>query len=332
MKRVQTLKLLGRTLLGLLLGLGSFVLTQSVANAGTPTPLNKIQAELSASARLTSLPTHVIPPGNQWEDLWKNDFGAIATGGERSTCWNYTQSSSSLPTCVFGDPKATRTLVLTGDSQAYMWEPAFDEWGKSNSWRVIVLTKGACQPWPDSHQEFINNSAFPTCGTFQTKVRKYINTTHPSLVVAAGLMPTVPNPSIPLAITDVANFVTSIAPSGARVLIVAPSPSFYTYDSVAHSTLSAPTCLTLHPQQLLDCNGIPLRLLTNYFMDIAINKSPLPDKSHLLNLTQLLCNTKCPMIADGILIYIEPNHISYDWAVHVSSALGQILAPLLKGL
>jgi hypothetical protein len=213
-----------------------------------------------------------------------------------------------------------------------MWEPSFDKWGQSKGWKVIVLTKGACQPWPDSQQEFVNNSAFPACRTFQANVWKYINKTHPSVVVAAGLVPVVPTPSISGVKKDLAKFVTSIAPSGARVLIVDPSPSFYAYDYTAHSTLSAPTCLASHPQQIKICNGVSNSLLLDYFMNAVINKSELPGKSRLLNLSQLLCTAKCPMIADGILIYIDNDHVSYDWAVHVSSALGEILTPYLKGL
>jgi hypothetical protein len=65
-------------------------------------------------------------------------------------------------------------------------------------------------------------------------------------------------------------------------------------------------------------------------MNEAINIGPLPAKSHLLNLSQLLCNVQCPMIANNILIYIDDEHVSYDWAVHVANALGEILAPYLS--
>ncbi len=65
--------------------------------------------------------------------------------------------------------------MVTGDSQAWMWTPAFDKWGSASGWKVIVLTKGSCQPWPDPQQEFVDGSTFPACATFQSKVTKYIN-------------------------------------------------------------------------------------------------------------------------------------------------------------
>jgi hypothetical protein len=213
-----------------------------------------------------------------------------------------------------------------------MWEPAIDKWGQASGWKVVVLTKSACQPWSDSQQEFVNGSAFPACGIFQSEVRTYINKMRPSVVVAAGSVPVIPNTSIPRVKRDVASFVSAVAASGARVLIVDPSTSFYAYDYTTHSTLTPPTCLVTHPQQIGSCNGIPQNLLENYFMNEVINDSPLPGKSRLLNLSQLLCSAKCPMIVGGILVYIDGDHVSYEWAIHVSSALGEILAPDLKGL
>ena len=322
----------GRSLLSLALALGGIAFVQSTARAGTSTPLSQIQAQLKAAIHLDSLPSDVHPSTSQWTELWQKDFGAVATGGGNSACWDQSESSSSLPACVFGDRTATRTLVLTGDSQAWMWEPAFDSWGQASHWKVIVLAKGSCQPWPDTQQEFVNNSAFPACGLFQSKVEKYINTTHPSVVVAAGLVPVIAAPSVPRVKSDVSTFVTSIKKSHARVLIVNPSPSFYAYDYSAHSTLSAPTCLSTHSAQLRACDGVENSQLLDYFMNEVINKTRLPGNSQVLNLSQLLCNSRCPMIADGILIYIDNDHVSYDWAVHVSGALGEVLSPYLKGL
>jgi len=277
------------------------------------------------------LPTDVHPPTNQWTDLWQNDFGAVATGGGDSACWDQSKSSTSLSKCVYGDHSAQRTLVLTGDSQAWMWEPAFDKWGQANEWKVVVLAKGLCPPWPDSQQKFLNNAAFPACAAFQSNVVKYIDSKHPSVVVAAGLSPAVPSPSVSRVESDVKTFVTSIKASHAKVLIVNPSPSFYSYDYSAHSTLAAPTCLASHANQLHVCD-VAKKLLLDYFMNLVVNKSPLPGTSHVLNLTQLLCSEKCPMIADGTLIYVDSDYVSYGWAVHVSAALGDVLSPYLKGL
>jgi hypothetical protein len=67
-------------------------------------------------------------------------------------------------------------------------------------------------------------------------------------------------------------------------------------------------------------------------MNAVVNKSCLPGKSQVLNLGQLLGSSQCPMISDGILIYIDNDHVSYHWAVHVSGALGEVLSPYLKGL
>jgi hypothetical protein len=311
---------------------GSVVVLSPTSWASSSTPLTQIKTELAASSRLDSLPPDVQPATSEWTNLWVKDFGDIASGGGNSACWDQAQSSSKLSSCVFGDRSASRTLVLTGDSQAWMWEPAFAQWGKTSDWKVIVLTKGSCQPWPDARQEFFNNSAFPACGTFQANVERYINKNRPAVVVAAGSVPVLPTTSVVRVETDVKQFVDSIAPSRARVLIVSPSPSFYAYDYSTHSTLSAPTCLASHAQHIQECDDVSSGQLLNYFMNVVINQSQLPGSSRDLNLNELLCTSKCPMISDGILIYVDNDHVSYDWAVHVSKALGELLAPLVKGI
>jgi hypothetical protein len=317
---------------GFALCVGSVVVLSPTSWASSSTPLAQIKTELAASSHLDSLPTDVQPATSEWTNLWAKDFGAVATGGGNSSCWDQAQSSSSLSNCVFGDRSGSRTLVLTGDSRAWMWEPAFDLWGKTTHWKVIVLTKGSCQPWPDDHQEYFDNAPFPACGTFQENVAKYINKNRPNVVVAAGSVPVLPTTAVARVKTDVKQFVDSIAPSRARVLIVSPSPSFYAYDFSTHSTLSAPTCLASHAQHVQACDDVSSGQLLNYFMNVVINQSRLPGSSRVLNLNELLCTTKCPMISDGILIYIDNDHVSYDWAVHVSKALGELLAPLVKGV
>lgn len=329
-RSITVIRKVEATLLSLVLCAGVVLLVQSTASAGTKSSIEQIQAELEGAIRLTSLPKNVTPPSSQWSNLWKNDFGAVATGGGDSTCWTQDENASALATCTFGDHSASKTLVLTGDSQAWQWEPSFDVWGRSHGWRVIVLAKGSCQPWPDPQEEYWNRSSFPACRAFQAKVVKYINSSRPRIVVAAGLVPVIPKISITRVKSDVTSFVNSVEPSGAKVLIASPTPALVNYDYATHSSLSAPTCLMIHSQNIGVCNGITESNLIDYWMNEAINVGPLPRGSHLLDLSQLLCNVRCPMMASNILIYIDNEHVSYGWAVHVAPALGELLAPYLS--
>jgi len=162
------------------------------------------------------------------------------------------KSSTSLSKCVYGDRLAKRTLVLTGDSQAWMWEPAFDKWGRANQWKVIVLAKG-CASVARRSAGVLNNAAFPACAIFQSNVVKYIRHDAPKrrrrrrLESASRHLPLLAsNPT-----EDICDLDRAIK---ARVLIVNPSPSFYAYDYSAHSTLSAPTCVVSHASQLRVCD------------------------------------------------------------------------------
>jgi hypothetical protein len=64
-------------------------------------------------------------------------------GGPTAPCWP-SYSQVSIPERVFGNPKATHTLALYGDSHAAMWFDAIDLIAQLSGWKVAVLAKGDC--------------------------------------------------------------------------------------------------------------------------------------------------------------------------------------------
>lgn len=52
--------------------------------------------------------------------------------------------SDALSPCEFGNPQASRTLVLLGDSVGLQWFPAIERVFDPTQWRIVVMTKSAC--------------------------------------------------------------------------------------------------------------------------------------------------------------------------------------------
>ena len=64
-----------------------------------------------------------------------------------------------MPDCIYGDPLATKTIVLFGDSHAAQWFPALEVLSIKHKWRLISLTKSACpsmiyEPFDDQMNRF----------------------------------------------------------------------------------------------------------------------------------------------------------------------------------
>jgi peptidoglycan/LPS O-acetylase OafA/YrhL len=86
--------------------------------------------------------------------------------------------------CVFGDTKASRTVVLFGDSHVNQWFGGFDAAAKKRHWRLINWTKAACSVAnmtvyaPDLKRDYTE------CDTWRKDRIAAINAMHPDLVIA----------------------------------------------------------------------------------------------------------------------------------------------------
>ena len=294
--------------------------------------VQQLQSALTAAATQSTLPVNVTPPTSAWSQLW-SDYGLPSV---QTSCWDVAKTLDTIPKCVMGSHNATRTIVLAGDSQAFMWTPAFDAWGKANHVKVVVLTKAACQPWPDAHQSYYDGSTFPQCGVFQRAVVAKINSLHPAFVVVAGLAPQWPtgycasctsSQRLGMVSADVKAFISSIRASRAHVAVIEASPDFYTLAST--HPLTDPLCLSAHPTSVQTCNSTPLSQLQNGLMKLALTSSALPKGVVVVPLDKLLCSAvSCPMVVGSRLVLSDNDHVSTQWAQYVVPAFTQIVNAL----
>ena len=63
------------------------------------------------------------------------------------------QSSDKPGECVFGDPEASATVVLMGDSHAAQWFPAMDEGAREKGYRKWRKAVQRTFDWVDDDDE-----------------------------------------------------------------------------------------------------------------------------------------------------------------------------------
>lgn len=61
----------------------------------------------------------------------------------KQQCDQWFHSDVLLP-CEFGNPKASRTVIVLGDSVGLQWFPAIERIFDPAQWRIVVMTKSAC--------------------------------------------------------------------------------------------------------------------------------------------------------------------------------------------
>ena len=101
-------------------------------------------------------------------------------------CWGSLTENPTAP-CIFGDPNATTSVVLMGDSHAEHWLPAMDRIGKEQHWKVYAMVKPAC-PVADVPQ-LINQRLkryYTECAEWRRSKLKRILELRPSFVVLSS--------------------------------------------------------------------------------------------------------------------------------------------------
>ncbi|BBH70701.1 hypothetical protein ACTI_73860 [Actinoplanes sp. OR16] len=184
---------------GLLAGLAFSLLTVAVTVVGgrftPPLPTGPAvadtAAELSAAAdpqaRLTELITASSGafrmPSNLTPALL--EAGSEAPGHYAGEC-HQTYQGIVLHPCVYGDPAGGRTVFLIGDSHAAHWFPAVDTAARTEGWRLVALTKAACQMPSIRNFSGALKRPYDECVQWREAVLKRVLTEKPDLVVISS--------------------------------------------------------------------------------------------------------------------------------------------------
>lgn len=326
-----------RRLLMVGLALLSCVLLSAPSPAhGASDPMSQITFELSAASVQNKVPVTVDPPASEWGSwAWTIHSFSYST----SPCFaNRFSVSVPVAKCQYGDATSTKTLVLLGDSQAFQWLPAFDVWGNTHHWKVVVLAKAGCHPWPspdytyDEHKtDGVATTAYPQCPVFNTWVKSKVLNLKPQAIVVGGGIGTLTSLAAEHAIGIVQGMqrlVVSLAPSKAQIIMLGNIPWFI-------EDAPSPNCLALNTTTATRCAmnrstltspARPLMAEMSKAISMVVKRKILP----VIPVINLVCGpVKCPTISNSTVLYFDGSHVSRQWVTHAAGALDQLLQPYL---
>jgi len=322
------------TLIASAMLLGASVAASSSRAGAVGDPQAALTAELTSAANLKSIPLSVQPPVSKWGGLAPY-FSYQATPKGRA-CFA-TQSQVSLITkyCYWGDTKSTRVAALIGDSQAFQWLPALDQWGLHGHWKILVLTKAACRPWSSKTYLWSDHSTpFPQCPQFNTWVVKTLIKIRPKATFIAAEIGALSATSVESSadvVTGISKLKSSLARSKTRMLLFQNTPWFWNLPT-------SPACLVAHDSSIATC-AQPRAETTS---GPNVIEKPMRDAiatiasdhfASVVPVDNLMCSpSECPMLSGSILIYLDDAHITNLWVAHVEPAFAEMVAPLVKGL
>ena len=206
------------------------------------------------------------------------------------------------PKCEYGDVDSKRSIVLYGDSHAAQWLPALEIVGREHGFKIVSLTKSAC-PSAEVIKELSSQYKIADCQAFRDSSVKRISKLNPTAVIMTGMQPfTAPNSKI--ASRDW--WLAGEAKALSRIKKFTDFPIYLTDTPLP--SLDIPTCLAENGGEKCDTSR-PVSPEVAPGL-IAINPTP------------WLCDSFCPAVIDGIVVYRDKSHLTV--------AMSEYLAPRLE--
>jgi SGNH domain (fused to AT3 domains) len=252
--------------------------------------------------------------------LKNNEFAWIPN----SQCLATAIDSTNATPCVLGDPTASTTVVLLGDSSADEWALDLAAMGAAHGFRLVVYVHAAC-PVGAITVELEGQSPDPRCATFQSLWRSDLAAMHPApaLVVVAQLRLSnyasstggpIPNATWSAALTT---SLEQIEGDGSPVLVLHGVPITTTDDPAA--------CIAAYQNTMTRCTTLLKRADPSHY-DAATWAGAHAAHAAGVDVTPLFCTPKaCPVVSDGDLTHSEDNHVAETYAAVVQPALTELV-------
>lgn len=296
------------------------VLIAGVASATPKLPLPgtapQIAKLVAASVNITTLP----PAVSKKVPTAYNDNPAVDYPQTRNFCL-------AINSCVFGDKKSAKKLVIFGDSHAQMWIPALNRIGAAYKLKVIVLYMARCPAATLDVWLAAYNKSYTACSQQRTAWITAINKLHPVTVLLAdytvGVDSAASNGTQLFTSAEwqagMQQTLTDLQPSRAKLAILGDSVTF---------AIAPPLCLADYPD-VQKCDT-PNPNPGKPGQQAAERAAAVAAKVLYLDPTKWLCtSTMCSPVVGNYIVYYDAFHLTCTYAAYLSGVLQAALKRVL---
>jgi len=266
---------------------------------------------VQSATRIRTLPANLTPPLSQVAADW---------GGPPPPCWPAT-GQTSIPDCVFGDPKGARTMVLYGDSHAGMWFDVMNDIATKAHWRLAYLGKGYCPadmlPYENPTGWGRKGGEYAVCDQWHRFALHRINHIAPDLVVITQqFRPRVDgSPYTQQQWQDgLSRTLKALEVPAGHILVLGNTP-ILPYDG--------PLCLERHKADVQACSS-PLTPYSAKFIG-AERSAATSSGARYADVTPWLCSARCTAVVGRYAVYLDQFHITASYSFFVEPLLVGVL-------
>lgn len=213
---------------------------------------------------------------------------------------------SDVIVCTYGSKRPVKTIALIGNSHAAHWFPALNAIAERNSWRILVMTKGACM-LSDELQTY-KGKAYPSCDIWQQGVLSELAKRKPDIVMTNA---THSSPEGEVLTEGMITRWKQLNALGIRVLA---------YRDIPRLKFKAPECVETKGRDA--CQEKKTYSLADKSPILALGKRP--QNVWFTDFTPYICRGgSCPAVIGNVLVY-------WDQHGHFTATFARTLGPLLE--
>ncbi|WP_017598594.1 acyltransferase family protein [Nocardiopsis lucentensis] len=216
---------------------------------------------------------------------------------------------TELVRCEAGDPEGDYTIALVGSSHARHWYQALDTLADRHGWRLVVMTKNACQ-FSTADQTY-RGEAFEECDAWNGHVMAELRDLRPEAVFTTGTR-TRTGADRPEHVPD--GYVErwrELDELGVDVVAVRDTPrfGFNVPECVDRNGAGSPECAERQSYSMARTSP------ANALEDV-------PDNTAFVDMTEYLCSDGlCPGVIGNQLAYYDTNHMSHAFSRSMATVL-----------
>lgn len=224
---------------------------------------------------------------------------------------NQDQKSDELVTCTYGNPRATKTLVLVGGSHSAQWIDPLLAIADELDFKIVSMTKSACafQLGSDGERE-----VHPSCIDWNHQAIASILRLRPDLVFTIATRLVNDREGTPESYRRAWLLMQT---NGISILALRDNPWF---------PQEIPYCLELNPDAPDRC----AMRTSSFYQEVDPALAGKPANVHLLDLSASYCDRSfCHPTEGHVLKYRDKHHFTRAYTMLFKDVLGEALKPLL---
>jgi peptidoglycan/LPS O-acetylase OafA/YrhL len=278
-------------------------LTTALPFQGTPSPspnqvgsdpnIPDVAGAVAAAYAGAAIPSPLSPPISKLS----GDVGVSLP----ANCIVLVASTIHNSICPQADLSSGRTMVVFGDSHAWMWLPALIPAARNAGWKLIPIIKSAC-----TAPLWIYDQADPTCPPWYTWAVGEVKGLHPDVVVLG-----VEDYSGAAWESNIRNTIGAYRATGARVILLGDPPG----------PPIAPTDCLLSPAATMKTCTFPA---DPGFVQRE-ERAALFGADYIPDMTWFCFQGECPMVVGHTITHRDLSHISRSYASLLVEPLGKAL-------